>query len=174
MIQNDLIVFESLKITTIYLWLLWMEMIDEFMRRGSAEKIKIYICYVKQWICSHWMPIDGLVQERCNSIANALELHLSCTNPWIWTLYSVSLLHMMTLMTWHQDYCWQTGSVLWLLMPWLLVSSGHQQQWYRLDEISMALSPIKKDFRYRCCCILEEWYQTNRLIFVCFNRHIVA
>ena len=25
--------------------------------------------------------IDGLVQERRNSIANALELHLSCTNP---------------------------------------------------------------------------------------------
>ena len=27
---------------------------------------------------------DGLMQERCNSIANALELHLSCTNPSIW------------------------------------------------------------------------------------------
>ena len=26
--------------------------------------------------------IDGLVQERRNSIANALELRLSCTNPW--------------------------------------------------------------------------------------------
>ena len=25
--------------------------------------------------------MDGLVQERCNSIANALELRLSCTNP---------------------------------------------------------------------------------------------
>ena len=25
--------------------------------------------------------IDGLMQERCNSIANALELHLSCINP---------------------------------------------------------------------------------------------
>ena len=25
--------------------------------------------------------IDGLVQERRNSIAKALELHLSCTNP---------------------------------------------------------------------------------------------
>ena len=25
--------------------------------------------------------IDGLVQERGNSIANALELRLSCTNP---------------------------------------------------------------------------------------------
>ena len=27
---------------------------------------------------------DGLVQERRNSIANALELRLSCTNPSIW------------------------------------------------------------------------------------------
>ena len=25
--------------------------------------------------------IDGLVQEKCNSSANALELHLSCINP---------------------------------------------------------------------------------------------
>ena len=28
--------------------------------------------------------LDGLVQERRNSIANALELRLSCTNPLIW------------------------------------------------------------------------------------------
>ena len=27
---------------------------------------------------------DGVVQERHNSIANALALHLSCTNPSIW------------------------------------------------------------------------------------------
>ena len=29
--------------------------------------------------------IDGSVQERRNSIANALELHLSCTNPSRWS-----------------------------------------------------------------------------------------
>ena len=28
--------------------------------------------------------VDGLVQERRNSIANALELRLSCTNPTMW------------------------------------------------------------------------------------------
>ena len=28
-----------------------------------------------------YIYVDGLVQERCNSIAKALELHLSCTNP---------------------------------------------------------------------------------------------
>ena len=42
-------------------------------------------------IGEHWprynsiaLYIDGLVQERCNSIAKALELHLSCTNPSIY------------------------------------------------------------------------------------------
>ena len=28
--------------------------------------------------------VDGLMQVRCNSIANALELRLSCTNPSMW------------------------------------------------------------------------------------------
>ena len=34
--------------------------------------------------------IDGFVQERCNSIAYALELHLSCTHPWRWCLEVMS------------------------------------------------------------------------------------
>ena len=38
-----------------------------------------------KYVLSHWLNkmwcIYGLVQERHNSIANALELHLSCTNP---------------------------------------------------------------------------------------------
>ena len=29
---------------------------------------------------TNWYDTDGLVQGRCNSIANAVELHLSCTN----------------------------------------------------------------------------------------------
>ena len=32
------------------------------------------------------MDLDGLMQERRNSIANALELRLSCTNPSKWYL----------------------------------------------------------------------------------------
>ena len=31
--------------------------------------------------------INGLVQERCNSSANTLQLRLSCTNPSIWSRY---------------------------------------------------------------------------------------
>ena len=43
--------------------------------------------------------IDGLMQERCNSIANALELHLSCINPSIfsmtWSAASSRPIHLM-------------------------------------------------------------------------------
>ena len=48
-----------------------------------------YVFYYEQFkesspCCnSTWLYFDGLVQERRNSIANALELHLSCTNPMI-------------------------------------------------------------------------------------------
>ena len=34
--------------------------------------------YVSHWLGTYF---NGLVQERRNSIANALELLLSCTNP---------------------------------------------------------------------------------------------
>ena len=33
----------------------------------------------------HLHKMDGLIQERRNSIANTLELHLSCTNPSKWS-----------------------------------------------------------------------------------------
>ena len=43
-----------------------------------------YCHYRNQRWSVYWrIYIDGLVQERCNSIANALELSLSCTNPLI-------------------------------------------------------------------------------------------
>ena len=36
-------------------------------------------------IGSIWLYLDGLVQERRNSIANALEFHFSCNKPSIRT-----------------------------------------------------------------------------------------
>ena len=38
---------------------------------------------------------DGSVQERCNSIANTLELRLSCTNPSILSLLRISLTEIL-------------------------------------------------------------------------------
>ena len=48
-------------------------------------------CHNDNLWCYQWRQsshhIDGLVQERRNSIANALELRLSCTNPSILHMY---------------------------------------------------------------------------------------
>ena len=41
--------------------------------------------YLNWWWSSLLAHIDGLMQERRNSIANAMELRLSCTNPSIYT-----------------------------------------------------------------------------------------
>ena len=66
---------------------------------SSAKPIHIYIIWTHTLPhrCTNnclrplqWQHMDGLVQERRNSIANILELHLSCTNPSIW-------------MSWHYD-----------------------------------------------------------------------
>ena len=46
--------------------------------------IKIQDCVGILITGSAWFNIHGLVQERRNSIANALELRLSCTKPSIW------------------------------------------------------------------------------------------
>ena len=35
--------------------------------------------------------LDGLMQERCDSSASAMELHLSCIKPWIWVLSHMPL-----------------------------------------------------------------------------------
>ena len=39
--------------------------------------------------------INGLVQERCNSIADALELRLSCTNPSILQLFQLNCFNFL-------------------------------------------------------------------------------
>ena len=57
----------------------WMEValfssVNKFEPLGCAGQNKM------SWVLI-WGQIDGLVQERYNSIAYALELRLSCTYP---------------------------------------------------------------------------------------------
>ena len=43
--------------------------------------------------CLLWVQnIDGLVQERCNSTANALELHHFCPSIWFISTFAVAML----------------------------------------------------------------------------------
>ena len=55
-----------------------------YMHKYNSEHMFWMKLFLWMWIVFHsclTSPVDGLVQERHNFIANALELHLSCTNP---------------------------------------------------------------------------------------------
>ena len=55
---------------------------DQIMARAHVEMDRwIQIPGTWKYALFNEHHIDGLVQERRNSIANALELRLSCTNP---------------------------------------------------------------------------------------------
>ena len=55
--------------------------IDIYIHQMKRNTIHVYHRKNRTWGLSLKLPIDGLVQERRNSIANALELRLSGTNP---------------------------------------------------------------------------------------------
>ena len=52
--------------------------------RTLQDKIRVH------WEMSSMRDIDGLVQDRSNSIANALELPQSCTKPSIYSQYNAT------------------------------------------------------------------------------------
>ena len=65
----------------------------------------IICCAMQAFTNITWIPwlskhIDGLVQERRNSSLLAMEIHLSCTNLWIWPVkWEIKLLiHSQTSM----------------------------------------------------------------------------
>ena len=60
----------------------YLEFVWKFPKTNSKQKLKFFEPKIK----IHILYVDKLVQERHNSIANALELCLSCTNPSMWYL----------------------------------------------------------------------------------------
>ena len=57
------------------------------------------------------------------------------------------------------SYLGLTRSISWLLMPWLLMSPGHQQPWYWLYRICRSFSYLREDFKYLCHINVDEWHK---------------
>ena len=61
--------------------------LNKRLSKQSCCDLRRYRAHYDVIVMTHWdvvitqSSIDGLVQERRNYIANALELRLSCTNP---------------------------------------------------------------------------------------------
>ena len=68
------------------------------------------------------MIVDGLVQERRNSIANVLELCLSCTNPSIFKCISLKRFIFYNGFVFYNGFCsfvfYYVSAVLYFTMVW--------------------------------------------------------
>ena len=99
---------------------------------------------------SHWctLHINGLVKERRNSIANALELRLSCTNPSICfhSFHFRWLLDTGLAADWEMEYGrWinRSGANWWILGKWCITHfcivcnflCSNSSKWFVLSEI---------------------------------------
>ena len=105
------------------------------LRKVWWNSLKFYIEYIY---------IDGLVQERRNSIANALELRISCSNPSICLSSNICLILMgpvsfwRTLQRYHLTHCGQRfGSTLAQIMACCHTAPSHylNQCWLIISEV---------------------------------------
>ena len=65
------------------------------------------------------------------------------------------LIITLKISTWHLTHLvliwiFRTSSITWLLMPSMLESPCHQQQWCWICRINGSLSSTKRDFKYLC------------------------
>ena len=114
--------------------------------------------------------IDGLVQERCNSIANALELHISCTNSSRWScdrrMFNMGIpVPEKTVFTLrrapgHQ----QLHGELWMQISLAL---GHLQPQYIITEHADALVP--HHYRASACTMTSIWLSARMWYLHCFS-----
>ena len=82
-------IYSTKKVTHIFLDILGQYLNNDTLKKWccNCRGVWNFHCYSSMH-CKIWPQIDGLMQEICNSIANALELHLSCTNPskYLWCI----------------------------------------------------------------------------------------
>ena len=88
-----------------------------------------------------------------------------------WLPFCLSL-HVLTHLVLRPEYSAQTRTMLWLQMPWLLVSPRHQQPWCWLHtcKVNGSLSSKRKDFKYLWHLIFCEMIKNANVIS--YNMYI--
>ena len=67
----------------------WYQIQDDVLKAKQVALNYQHVIDIQYTTLQYYL--DGLVQERPNSIVNALELRLSCTNPSLYTVYSSAI-----------------------------------------------------------------------------------
>ena len=111
----------------------------------SGLAVYIYIIRWKYILWILWM-IYGI-----HSINVMIVTPIPCCGA---SHFNILLFPLLTLNVRRPSYLGLTRSISWLLMPWLLMSPGHQQPWYWLCRICRSWSSLRKDLS---TCVLSMW-----------------
>ena len=114
-------------------------------RKGDGWRLLFKICY-----------IDGLVQERRNSIANALELRLCCTKPSICSTFATSALNVTLCYTW---LCYPLMTVFNPLRP----CGANMRQWSRPTLVQTMACLLAPSHYLNQCGDIVNWTLKNKL-----------
>ena len=112
----------------------------------DTRALFIYKDHLSQFWDSHYKDkIDRLVQERHNSVANALELCLPCRNPWS----SDHLTFILGIPTIYLN---------WMVLWWCIYKSEQGHHWFKLWLVP-CLAPSQH--LYQCWLIVNQSIGTN-------------
>ena len=98
---------------------------------------------------SRSMSTFGVTKPQWGKDSFSKQLYLSCEVNWVVSI-AVPVLKL--------EYSWRTRSMQWLLMPWLLVSPGHQYQRYWLCRIKWG---FQRHSRSQCWKMQTQFYVTR-------------
>ena len=70
-----------------------------------------------------------------------------------------SVVSGLILLVLRPEYSGRTRSISWLLMPWLLMSPGHQPSWYWPCKIGRTLASMRSDFNHLWCVSVKKSYK---------------
>ena len=128
---------------------------------GGWFNIKMPSYQYRRIHCGH--KIDGTMQERCNSIANALELCLSCINPLRWSYHHlISIMGFPTLVKQHLYI--ESG-------PWSLTLVTEESDsaglwwlaWSSVQQSSAFIQQVVRNFTTWFCEVSKLWNQVFKL-----------
>ena len=100
----------------------------------------------------------------------ALQEHIFCednkgtwfTSRYLHSIFIISVQNVPSVLTLKPDQCGLTRSIPWFLMPWFLVSPGHQQPWYWLYRIAWDSTDAKPNTllakHFEFYSITQQWH----------------
>ena len=103
-----------------------------------------------------FLHIDGLVQERRNPIANALELRLSCTNPSI-SYFSQRMLICCIWLKWDNSHPLHDSKIVWLpRCQWSVWLKSTGQNTTKREYLWIYLKVHYKSHTLSKCCLARS------------------